>query len=270
MRKIKTKLIYPIFLKQIGCPNRCIYCNQFLSDTIYNEIGEWEKDGLVFDRDALINFINKNQNKDKEIAFYGGSFTCLPKAEILAIFNQFKPVVDIKTFFRLSTRPDAINPEILAILKENKVSTIELGIQSFSDKALFESKRGYDRITAIEACKSIVDYGFNLTIQFLIGLPGDDMNSHEENIKTFINLKPDYIRLYPLLVLKDTELEILYNHGDYVPLTVDEAVEICKKYYNASIENNIKVIKIGLHTDISDGYIIAGPYHKNIGELVRK
>ena len=287
MQKIRTNLIYPIFIQHQGCPFRCIFCNQFKSTNGTNGVSPFidstngvspfiddikRRDAVCTDekqRDAVCTFIQKNKTQPKEIAFYGGSFTCLSQDKIIQYFDMYVPIMDEFTYFRLSTRPDAISEEILKILKQYKVNTIELGIQSFDDKVLMVSRRGYSSKVAIDACKMVLNYGFNLSIQFLIGLPEEDLDSIKVNIEILRDITPDYVRLYPLLVIKDTELEEVYKKGNYQPLSLDEAVDRCRLYLDNCIKNDIKVIKIGLHSDIPKENIIAGPFHDRFGELVR-
>ena len=259
MPKIKTNIIYPVFLPFLGCPFKCVYCNQnVISSSIISDIKI----------EPIISFIEKHKNKQKEIAFYGGSFTALPKNEISALFNKLNPYINETTWFRISTRPDFINTDILDFLKDNRVNTIELGVQSFCNNSLIKTKRGYSGEMAEKSCKLVIDYGFNLSIQFLIGMPGELKESIDENINKLIKLKPDFVRLYPLLVLKDTELECLYKNGEYSPISLEDAVLICGKYLKICQENNIKVIKMGLHSDISKDSILAGPFHDRFAELV--
>jgi len=185
-------------------------------------------------------------------------------------FAKILPLFDDKTYFRLSTRPDAINDEILTFLKENRVRTIELGVQSFSDVELVACKRGYSADVAVNACHSVVQYEFSLCVQLLLGLPQASTDTYQYTLQRLTEIKPHFVRLYPLVVLKGTELEAMYIRGEYQPLDIPSAVDICKLFYNACISAGIKVIKIGLHSDISIDEVIAGPYSENIGEIVRQ
>jgi len=184
-------------------------------------------------------------------------------------FAKILPLFDDHTYFRVSTRPDAINPDILTFLKEKRVKTIELGVQSFSDVELAACKRGYSADMAITACESVLQYGFSLGVQLLLGLPQADMVSYQHTLGKLLEVKPHFVRLYPLVVLKGTELESMYIRGEYQPLNMQSAVSVCRPFYNACVSAGIKVIKIGLHSDISADEVIAGPYGVNIGEMVR-
>ena len=274
MQKFKTKIIFPIFISHAGCPFQCIFCDQnhITNQSVGAMSSSPVKSEVAIEWDIIIpqvqKFVDKT-NEYKEIAFFGGTFTCLSEKEMLAHFLKFKGVIDDNTYFRISTRPDAINSDILNFLKSQKVNTIELGIQSFSDKELSASKRGYDAVKAISACEQIKQYDFNLCVQLLIGLPQANNDTFNQSINSLKTLKPDYARLYPLIVLKDTILEQMYRKGDYKPLSIEEATEICATFYQMCDNYGINVIKMGLHGNISKDKIVAGPYHERFGELVK-
>ena len=255
--------IYPLFIPQVGCPFKCIYCHQH-KITKTNEI-DWENN-----LKNIENFITKYKNTPKEIAFFGGTFTCLSVKEMQEYFDKVLPFFDDDTYFRISTRPDAINDNILEFLQKNRVNTIELGVQSFSDIELSAANRGYSSQTAISSCQLIMGFGFFLSIQLMIGLPKADMNTYLDTIEILKRIKPQYVRLYPLLVIVDTDLAVMYQGKEYEPLSFEEAVNICILFLAACDEVNSKVIKIGLHSDIDSQDILAGPFHPRFGEIIKK
>jgi histone acetyltransferase (RNA polymerase elongator complex component) len=251
--------IFPIFIPFEACPFRCVYCNQ---NKITNTTSiDWDST-----LHHIANFVHRHTTIDKEIAFFGGSFTGLSAEQMSSYFDRISPLFDEKSYFRISTRPDMINTEILTFLSENKVKTIELGIQSFSDIELIASKRGYTSETAMKACQMIQEHGFDLSVQLLIGLPSASPETYSETLKKLIEIKPKYVRLYPLLVLTDTDLEKLYKEGEYNPLSLSDAIDIATLFYKTCVAYNITVIKIGLTIDRDS--VIAGPYHERFGELV--
>ena len=254
--------ILPIFIPHLGCPFNCVYCDQHLiTKTIHINPNEIAKRTEIFCRkNAAI--------RDKEIAFFGGTFTNLPIEKQKEFFDLTKPFLAQISGIRISTRPDFIDDNILKLCKENKVKVIELGIQSFSDDVLSASKRGYDSQTAILACELIKRHNFKLGIQLMPGLPDFSEKSIKETGKTTIRIQPDFVRIYPTIVLKETVLEKWFNKGKYLPLTIEKAIEIVSEMKLQFEKNNIKIIKIGLHSDIDENSIVAGPYHPAIGELV--
>ncbi|MBN2461888.1 MAG: radical SAM protein [Candidatus Cloacimonetes bacterium] len=254
--------IFPVFIPHQGCPHQCIYCNQH-AITGSRELNLRETGNMIAD------FCKRNQAFDKQIAFFGGTFTNLPADQQYRLLQLTSKYLDDRTSVRISTRPDAVNKDILTSCQSRGVRTIELGIQSFSDKVLSSSQRGYNKDTAVKACSLVQDYGFELCIQLLPGLPGFNRESLRETEEAVLSLMPLYVRIYPLIVLKSTPLEILYKAGKYHPLTVEDAIKICSEMTDVFSENNIKVIKTGLHSNIAREDIVAGPYRENFGELVK-
>ncbi|MDO9578152.1 MAG: radical SAM protein [Candidatus Cloacimonadales bacterium] len=254
--------ILPIFIPHLGCPFDCIYCNQKTITKI--DLPDNNKIKTLIE-----NFCRKNAEIAKEIAFFGGTFTNLPQIEQQNFFDMVKSFLNEKTGIRISTRPDAISEEILDFCRQNGVRTIELGIQSFADEILSAAKRNYTSESAIQACNLIKEKHFDLGIQLMPGLPGFSGKALEKTIRTTLQIKPNFVRIYPTIVLKGTRLAAWYESGLYQPLTLDEAISISTEMLNVFSENKIQVIKIGLHSDIETEQIIAGPYHQAFGELVR-
>ncbi len=254
--------IFPVFIPHFGCPFRCIYCNQ----KFITKIEEPFFDDI---KNRIENFCKNNSGIEKEIAFFGGTFTRLSKDEQRKCFELIKPFETEISGIRISTRPDSINNEILTFCKENNIKTIELGIQSFDDDVLTASHRGYDAKTALKSCELIKSYKFNLGVQLMPGLPKFSANSLKNTINSTIDAAPHFVRIYPTIVLSGTELENIFKSGKYLPLTMEEAIRTTSQMIQRFEEKNIKIIKVGLHSDIEEKYIVAGPYHHAFGELVR-
>lgn len=262
----KHKII-PIFVSHMGCPNDCVFCNQRKITGVDQvptdlEIVDQVEDYLVtMDADVI------------EIAFFGGSFTGIEIAiqeAYLKIASQYKIKKKVHRI-RISTRPDYINPEILDRLRHFGVSTIELGVQSFDETVLKMSKRGHDVASIYKAVTLIKNYGFELGIQLMYGLPGDTSEKFFFSVAESIKLKADCIRLYPVLVIKNTELETLYHEGRYTPAGLDDTIDVMGKALKSYEQANIPVIRLGLQrTDLIDEgkEVVAGPFHPALKELV--
>lgn len=263
--------IVPVFVPHQGCPHDCVFCNQ-------RNITGYSNDMSLKDVEVMINTylddINKKTNeKYVEIAFYGGSFTGIEyslQEEYLNIAYK-KKKAGLIDGIRLSTRPDYIDENIISLLKKYGVTSVELGVQSLDERVLFNSNRGHTLADIIRASNLIKAAGFNLGLQMMIGLPGDDGIASCISADKIITLKPDFIRIYPTLVIKDTELENLYKKKLYTPLSVDQAVNLTLTVYKKFLAADIKVIRIGLQPtdDLSNGCSLeAGPYHPAFRQLV--
>lgn len=265
----KNYYIIPIFVPHEGCPHDCVFCNQ---DRITGVKDKVTADTVYTIVDEHLKTIDKS-NATVEISFFGGTFTGIRESkqrELLTVAKEYKDKGLINKI-RMSTRPDYINDYILTYLKEYKVDIIELGVQSLDDKVLIKAGRGHSSNDVLKASELIKKYGMTLGHQIMPGLPGDTFEKDIESVKKSISMKPDICRLYPSLVIKDTPMEKMYNRGDYIPYTLEEAVDICKELYKMYNSNNINVIRIGLQPtdEIAEGKdVVAGPFHPAFRELV--
>ena len=270
---MKKRYIIPIFVPHLGCPNDCVFCNQ---KSISGQQKMITKEDII----KTINFYLENikdKEAKKEVAFFGGSFTGIDvdkQEEFLQTAYKFIKDGRIDSI-RVSTRPDYINKDILKRLKKYKVRTIELGVQSTNDYILKKCKRGHTFEDVKKASKLIRMHGFVLGHQMMIGLPESTKIDELNTAKDLAKLKPKIVRLYPVLVIKGTELEKEYQNGEYEPIPLSQAVERCKELYYFFTNKKITVIRMGLqNTDIisdpknAKSEVVAGPYHEAFGQLV--
>lgn len=270
---MKGKYVIPIFVPHLGCPHDCIFCNQRSISGQKKNITKEEAKEII---DKFLDNI-KDKEAEKEIAFFGGSFTGIEvekQEELLQMAYEYIKKGIVKSI-RISTRPDYINKEILKRLKKYKVKTIELGVQSANNYILKRAERGHTFEDVEKASKLIRRYGFTLGHQMMVGLPESTRIDEINTAKALIKLKPKMVRIYPVLVVKGTKLEKEYKEGTYEPLTVVQAVETCKKLVRMFADKKIDIIRVGLQNteEISDpknekSEIIAGPYHPAFRQLV--
>ncbi len=254
-----------LFVPHMGCPHQCSFCNQ---KTISGSVKALTPQDVKETLEKAI--LDNNEPQNTEIAFFGGSFTAIPREYMVSLLKTAKPFID-KGYFsgiRISTRPDAIDDEVLGILKRYKVQSIELGAQSTDEEVLRLNRRGHTRQDIINASELIKEKGFSLGLQMMTGLLGD---TDEKSLKTcddIIALKPDTVRIYPTVVLEGTKLGEMYKNGEYAPQSLDDAVNLCSKLLKKFYDNNIKVIRLGLHSggNVEEGFL-SGPYHPAFGEL---
>lgn len=272
MKKDKKQYVIPVFIPHLGCPNDCSFCNQ---KSISGKTKMPTKDEVI----KIIEEHLKNMKEDveKEIAFFGGSFTGIDiekQKEYLEIANEYITCKKVQGI-RISTRPDYINKNILRMLKKYNVKTIELGVQSTNDYILKRCDRGHTFMDVKNASKLIRRYRFNLGHQMMVGLPESTKLDEIRTAKDLIRLKPKMVRIYPVLVIKGTKLERELEEDEYKPLTVSQAVERCKELLYLFNKKKIQVIRVGLQNtdEITDpnskeSEVVAGPYHPAFGQLV--
>ncbi len=274
----KNYYIIPIFVPHEGCPHNCVFCNQVRITGVKKAEKENNKEKQGVNAKKVREIVDeylKTLNKDAtiEISFFGGTFTAIKEEkqrELLAVAKEYKDKGLIDKI-RMSTRPDYIDDYILSYLKDYTVDIIELGVQSLDDEVLKAAGRGHDSKVVEKASKLIKEYKITLGHQIMPGLPKDNFEKDIETVRKSIEMKPDICRLYPSLVIKDTPMEIMYERKEYIPYTLEEAMEICKKLYIMYTEANVQVIRIGLQPTetINEGKdIVSGPFHPAFRELV--
>ncbi len=278
---MKKQYIIPIFVPHLGCSYDCVFCNQ---KSISGQKSKLTKEEVVNIIEDYLKELKKQKDKNNssdevkvEIAFYGGSFTAIDdkyQEELLETAYTYIKSAEVESI-RISTRPDCIDKKVLKKLKKYKVKTIELGVQSANDYILKKSNRGHTFKDVKKASKLIRWHGFTLGHQIMVGLPESTKIDEINTAKELIKLKPKIVRIYPVLVVKNTKLEEQYKKGEYEALPLVQAVETSKELINIFNSKNIEIIRVGLQNtdEISDpkskeSEVIAGPYHPAFRQLV--
>ena len=260
--------ILPVFVPHFGCPHDCVFCNQ------RHISGEQIPATAETVRQVILEAGQHTAGHEKlQLAFYGGSFTAIPEEDQLFLLQAAKEALDkgAVTSIRLSTRPDAISDEVLHRLQTYGVETIELGAQSLCDEVLRLSGRGHSAEDVRQASRMIKEAGFQLIMQMMTGLPGDTPSRSMATAEEIIRLKPDGVRIYPTVIVRDTVLYTLWQRNEYREHTVEDAVSLCSQLVPLFEAAGIPVIRVGLNPteELSAGAAVAGAYHPAFGELVR-
>ncbi len=254
-----------IFVPHKGCPNDCSFCNQ-------RAISGQSVPATAEDvANAVETAIKYNIDpKSAEIAFFGGSFTAIEREYMLSLLTAAKHFLDTYEFagIRVSTRPDCIDEEVLEILKEYGVTAIELGAQSMCDDVLIANHRGHTADDVRKASRLIKDCGFEFGLQMMTGLYKSDFEKDFQTALEIIKLKPDTVRIYPTVVLKNTHLGYLQEIGEYTAPSAEESAPFCARLLQMFNGNDIKVIKLGLHSsETVESDMVGGAYHPAFREL---
>lgn len=255
-----------IFVPHEGCPNQCAFCDQ------RSISGKQNPPTAAQVREICDEFLPAEKGENFEIAFFGGSFTAIDRSYMESLLcTAYSFVKQGRAMgIRISTRPDCIDESVLEILKRYGVTSIELGAQAMQDKALTANLRGHTVKDVENASRLIKKNGFSLGLQMMTGMYGQDdyLEAAVDTAKQFAALKPDTVRVYPTVTLKDTLLEQLFLQGKYTPPTLQQTVEMCAQVMEIFDKAGIKIIKMGLHADTGmESKIVAGPYHPAFREL---
>ena len=265
------RLIIPIFVPHQGCPHTCVFCNQRKITGDNTSLEKIKVRGIV---DSYLETWRGERKICREIAFYGGSFSAIDdfnQDRLLSQAYEYKKNGEVDEI-RLSTRPDYIDEKVIERFKRYSVDTVELGVQSFDDLVLKKSNRGHSEKEVKESLFFLKKNNFKVGVQLMVGLPGDSEEKTVLSTKRTIELKPDFVRIYPTVVVKDTVLAELYEKGTYVPWNLEKAIMATTNMVVLFYQAEIPVIRIGLQSsdEISwKGGILAGPYHPAFGEMVK-
>jgi len=259
----------PIFIPEAACPFQCLYCNQ---SKISGQLQIPDQNEIVKTIEDYLSTM-PSEDADIQLAYFGGNFTGLDIEEQEDYLSIVQPYIDKGKIsgIRLSTRPDYIDNEILDLLKKYNVKSIELGAQSMDEKVLKLSKRGHTAFETKKASRMIKDYEFELGLQMMIGLPGDTQEKSLYTAKRIVELGASNTRIYPTLVIKDTQLHKMYTEEEFKPLELTEAINWSKELVKVFEHGNLRILKLGLHPSenlITGNDLVAGPFHRSFRELV--
>ncbi|MGB2930181.1 MAG: radical SAM protein, partial [Desulfobacterales bacterium] len=268
--KKDTPFIIPIFLPNLGCPHQCAFCNQtsitgVTPDTI-------SPDTLCLLINEFLEY-KKTQRRSVQVSFYGGSFLGLKKDYIRILLDETTKFVKNKRIdsIRFSTRPDTISDKQLDIIKDYPVSTIEIGVQSMDNQVLAMAKRGHTALETEKAAALLKERNYDVGMQMMVGLPGDDETKSLFTAQRIASLSPDFVRIYPTVVLAHSRLAVWYRNGEYTPWSLSRCVALVKNLYLFFKSKKIQVIRMGLQASedlAKDTTILAGPYHPAFGHMV--
>jgi histone acetyltransferase (RNA polymerase elongator complex component) len=262
--------IIPIFLPHAGCPHQCVFCNQ-VSITGSNQKAK-NPDQI---RSQILQFLEYKNDRRKpvQISFYGGNFLGLKFDEIIDLLDLAGGFIrqGHVDSIRFSTRPDTITTDHLKIISEYPVETVELGVQSMDDHVLALAERGHSAADTVRAVEQLKEHQFFIGLQMMVGLPGDNEVRSLSTAEKIAELQPDFVRIYPTVVVNKSKLARWYQNGTYAPLSLTEAVTRVKKLYLFFKKDNIRVIRMGLQASedlANDSTALAGPYHPAFGHMV--
>lgn len=267
-RGIDRPYLIPFYIPGEGCPSKCIYCNSLTSS--YGH--QFTIDSKSFNH-RVKKFLETRAGRGSrvEVAFYGGSFECLSIERRTYLLSLLRPFLNEGSVdsLRVSLRPHAYSATFLEDMKQSNLSSVELGVQSMHDSTLKKIGRGYDKSVVLKAFDLLRSHGIIISAHIMLGLPGENEEMFKDSLQRLLEIKPDLLRIHPVIVLPGTGLEEMYRKGEYEPLDMDEAIRICSEAYLRSNSSGVRVVRIGLQTNELLGQtVLAGPHHPSFGEMV--
>ena len=262
------RVTVPFFISHQGCPHTCIFCDQHI---ISGAVGQLPTSYEII---AKVQAWQRSAGDcSLDVAFFGGTFTALAIDKQEQLLGPLQPMLasgEIKSV-RISTRPDCVDADHIGWLADRGVNTIELGVQSMDNSVLAASGRGHDAAASDAAIGCIRDHGLSVGAQLMPGLPGDTPATSIRSLKSVIAAGADFVRIYPALVLRGTELALRFEAGEYSPLGLAEGVSLCKVLLHTALKAGVAVIRIGLQDDegLNSDSVLAGCRHPAFGQLVR-
>ncbi|MEN6331083.1 MAG: radical SAM protein [Smithella sp.] len=265
-----SPFIIPIFIMNSGCPHQCIFCNEKITAGNYPQ--EINKEYFENEVNSCLAW-NRDKSRPVEIAFYGGNFTGIDKKyqQNLLSWAQAYIRAGLVHSLRVSTRPDYIDGDVLSDLRKYNVTTVEIGAQSFVDDVLQFAQRGHSSADTIKAVTLLKESNFQTSLHLMAGLPKDDKDGFVYSLEKTVELKPDMVRIHPVVVFSGTALADEFARGNYRPLPLTEAVSLCALAWEKLSAAGIRVIRVGLQWTKEmekDGAVLAGPLHPAFGGLV--
>ncbi|ADU25904.1 elongator complex protein 3 [Ethanoligenens harbinense] len=254
------------FVPHLGCAHACSFCDQRSIAGQAAPPSPADVAGTL----ARVREQMGSRSRDAEVAFFGGSFTAIPRRQMLALLEAVAPFLGADGFsgIRVSTRPDAVDDDVLALLRAHGVTSIELGAQSMDDAVLCRNGRGHTARQVRDAALRVGRAGFSLGLQMMTGLPGDGPAGARRTARELAALHPDTVRIYPALVLRGTRMAAWWADGTYEPQPLDDAVLLCAALFDYFTRRGIRVLRMGLHAEPSlEQNLLAGPWHPAFGEL---
>ena len=264
------RAIVPIFLPFFGCPRRCLFCSQE-AQTGRRAPGPADLAPLLAEARQSLEQRAARGLPPAELAFYGGTFTALPPEALDAClaFAEEMQVAGLASSFRCSTRPDCVDAAVLRRLAGAGCATVELGVQSFSGRALALTGRGYTGREAKRACERVAAAGLALVVQLLPGMPGVTPEVFRADVRAALEAGAPALRFYPCLVLEGTGLAARWRAGEYRPWDLTLTLDTLAQAWRMARKAGALVLRMGVAPEEDLGRaLLAGPWHPALGSRV--
>lgn len=301
VRTISGVSIVAVMTKPLSCPGRCVYCPGGVDKEIPTPKSYLPKSPVVMRamRDAydpyrqvesrLKALKSMGHITDKvEIIVMGGTFMAAPVQYrhdfIKGCYDGLNGFVsntmdDAKNYNEtaenrcvamcIETRPDwALEYQINQMLNFG-ATRVELGVQIPDDENYKLTKRGHSVKDVIESTRLLKDSGFKVYYHYMCNLPGSELEKDIGMFKLLFDnpdFRPDGVKIYPCLVLENTELQQWFGNGDHYAYTSDELVELLAKI-KMLVPRYARISRV--MRDIPAEYVVGGTKYSHLRDAVK-
>jgi elongator complex protein 3 len=302
VRTLSGIAVVAVMARPAPCPGECIYCPRgedapqsytgYEPAALRAKASDYDAFTQVYSRLEQLSTIGHSVEK-VELIVMGGTFPALPweyqhsfvrdcidamnsfpgervrsaSFEEAARKNETARVRNVGITFE--TRPDFCREEHVDAMLSLGVTRVELGVQTLSDEVYRRVRRGHTVADVVEATRVLKDAGIKVGYHMMPGL----FSSFEEDLAMFRELfenpsyRPDTLKIYPTLVVADTELYEMWKRGEFHPYTDEEAAQLIAEVKRL-LPRWVRTMRI--QRDIPAQLIIAGVKHGNLAEMVQR
>lgn len=195
------------------CAKKCAYCD-FLSgpadeQTVANYVTALRKEIESYEESA--------KNYEVTTVFFGGGTPSLLSGEQMTeLMNSIKDTFMLKeeAEITMEANPGTVTESNLSVYKKAGINRMSFGLQSVKNEELRMLGRIHTFEEFLESYDMARKAGFhNINVDLISAIPGQTLMSWEETLRTVIDLKPEHISAYSLIVEEETPFAKLYGEG---------------------------------------------------------
>jgi elongator complex protein 3 (tRNA carboxymethyluridine synthase) len=303
IKSVSGVLVIAIMAKPYPCPHgRCIYCPggvEFETPMSYTGNEPITKKAQELDYDPRLQILSKINHyysrghdiSKVELVIVGGTFPFMPldyqvqfvkdaydalngedtKSNTLAEAKALNEESRIRCVgFSMETKPDYCKKEHIDTMLELGMTRIEIGVQTLDESILRKVNRGHNLYDVFESFRIAKEAGFKIVAHMMPGLPGSSPDKDLKDFKTMFDdprLRPDMLKIYPTLVLRNTGLQKMYEKGTYRSYSDDEFTDLLVNVKKITPQW-VRIMRIQREIESPD--IIVGPRAGNLRQLIQK
>jgi len=170
----------------------------------------------------------------------------------------------------IETRPDYVNPSELEFFRELGVTKVEIGVQCLDDEIYRLNSRGHKVAEVRKAMKLLKDFGFKINVHFMPNMYGSNLKKDLEMFEMLFedpDFKPDWLKIYPCVVIAGTPLEKLYKTGKHKAYTDRQLIDLIAKF-KSIVPHYCRITR--LIRDIPAESILGGSKVSNLRQVVQQ